>query len=87
MKYPNFIRETDPDCWICVCGNEPGSDGFYPCNSEGEEVEPTPQDWPTNCYVCAYCGRIINQNTLEIVGARFSNTLTEEEKEAILQRV
>ncbi len=50
-------------------------------------VEPTPEDWTTNCYVCAQCGRIINQANLEIVGVRFDNTLTKEEKEAIFHRL
>ena len=72
---------------MCLCGNEPLSEGFYPCNGEGEEVEPTLEQWTTNCYVCAQCGRIINQDTLEIVGVRANNKLTEEEKEAIFQRV
>jgi hypothetical protein len=62
------------------------SDGFFPCDSEGEEVEPTLEEWTSNWYVCARCGRIINQDTLEVVGVRFNNTLTKAEKEAIFQR-
>ena len=84
MKNPTFI--SGPDDWKCLCGNEPLKEGFYPCDSEGEMVEPTPEDWTTNWYVCAQCGRIINQDTLEVVGVRFNNTLTKEEKEAIFQR-
>ena len=58
--------------WLCVCGNEPQMDGFYPCNERGEHVEPTAELWTTNCYVCACCGRIIRQSDLEIVGRRGS---------------
>ena len=54
------------DAWTCICGNQPTSDGFYPCNEAGDEVEPV-KGWK-NLYVCARCGRIINQFTLEVVG-------------------
>lgn len=55
-----------PDNWICVCGNTPDSDGFYPCDANGNEVEPV-EGWK-DLYVCANCGRIIDQHTLEVVG-------------------
>ena len=56
------------DAWVCLCGNIPISDGFYSCDENGNEVEPTIQDWKTNWYVCARCGRMIDQATLEVVG-------------------
>lgn len=56
------------DAWVCVCGNTPGDDGFYPCNQKGMVVQfVIGSDW-ANLYVCYGCGRIINQNTLEVVG-------------------
>ena len=55
------------DAWICICGNMPDGDGFYPCDTNGNEVEPAGPEW-TNLYVCAQCGRIIEQNTLEVIG-------------------
>jgi hypothetical protein len=56
------------DAWICICGNTPDSDGFYTCDEAGDEIEPTADsDW-NGLYVCANCGRIIDQETLEIVG-------------------
>jgi len=70
----------DQNEWICLCGNTGLYEGFYPCNSEGELVEPTPEDWTTDCYVCEQCGRIIRQSDREVVGVRFHNTLTEAEK-------
>ncbi len=45
------------DAWVCTCGNRTDSHGFYPCNANGDEVEPTPGDWITGLYVCAQCGR------------------------------
>jgi hypothetical protein len=62
--------------WLCLCGNSPTAEGFYPCDSEGEQVEPTPEYWTTNWYVCDRCGRIIDQDTLAVVGVRFHNALT-----------
>jgi len=55
------------DAWTCICGNRPDSDGFYPCNSNGDEVEPVEGIWD-DLYVCARCGRILHQRTLEVIG-------------------
>lgn len=65
-----FIRheEGNEEAWICICENTPSGGGFYPCDKEGNEVEPTAEHWTTDCYVCADCGRIINFVTLEIIG-------------------
>lgn len=67
--------------WVCLCGNEPHIDGFYPCDSEGESVEPTPEEWTTNCYVCERCGRIIDQSALAVVGMRRDKALAGDEEE------
>lgn len=57
----------DPDAWVCLCGNTPVADGFFPCDLDGRLVEPTPREWTTSTYRCERCGRIINQHTLEVV--------------------
>jgi hypothetical protein len=54
------------EAWVCICGNEPQDDGFYPCDREGNEVEPV-KGWEA-IWVCFKCGRIIDQHTLEVVG-------------------
>jgi hypothetical protein len=69
---PTVVRisheEGDEDAWVCVCGNTPSGDGFYPCDKKGNEMEPLiGSDWE-NLYVCAGCGRMINLETLEVVG-------------------
>jgi hypothetical protein len=65
----NITREAeDRDAWLCICGNRPDSDGFYACDKDGNEVEPTREDWKTDWYVCAKCGRMIDVDTLEVVG-------------------
>ena len=56
--------------WVCLCGNTPTAEGFYPCNGKGKPVEPTPEDWTTNLYVCERCGRMIDADSFEVVGVR-----------------
>ena len=56
------------EAWRCICGNTPSDGGFYPCDAVGNEMEPV-KDW-TGLYVCEDCGRIIQQDTLEVVGQK-----------------
>ena len=63
-----FCEPSDKDAWHCICRNTPCGDGFYACDAEGHEVEPTEAEWTTGLYVCFGCGRIINPDTLEVVG-------------------
>ena len=56
------------EAWTCKCGNTCVSQGFFPCDRDGNETEPLiGSDWD-GLYVCAKCGRIICQGTLEVVG-------------------
>ena len=59
---------NDPYSWKCICGNHPSKDGFYPCDAQGNRVEPIEKDWTTGLYICATCGRMISPETLEVVG-------------------
>ena len=69
--------------WVCPCGNRADADGFYPCDSKGNDIEPTPEAWTREWYVCATCGRIIDQVTNQIVGFCKENTLSSEEQSQI----
>lgn len=60
--------KSDRDAWLCICGNTPTSDGFYPCDEDGNEMEPSKGSGWNGLYVCGRCGRVINQETLEVVG-------------------
>jgi hypothetical protein len=60
----------DRDAWICVCGNKPTEDGFFPCDWEGNQVEPTAQEWPQPLYICERCGRIIDDGFRQFVVSR-----------------
>ncbi len=62
------LENGDTDAWICICGNMPSDDGFYPCNSQGNRVEPTEKAWTTGLFVCDRCGRMINSITLAVEG-------------------
>lgn len=50
-----------PDAWICLCGNRPTEDDFYPCHTDGTQTDPT-EGWP-DLYTCARCHRIIDGKT------------------------
>jgi hypothetical protein len=60
------------DWLICLCGNRPDMGGFASCLADGTEIEPEggPGGWDGKLYVCLNCGRIINQDTLEVTGRR-----------------
>lgn len=71
MEKEHITHEVgDVDAWVCICGNMPCDDGFYACDKQGNEVEPVEGIWLEPIYVCHGCGRIINQDTLEVVGRR-----------------
>jgi len=63
------------DAWECLCGNTCMHEGFYPCDTLGNTVEPTERDWPVPLWVCDNCGAIIDQRTGEKVGVRAATTL------------
>lgn len=46
----------------------PGDGGFYPCDADGNAMEPSIGSGWDGLYVCADCGRIIDQNSLMVVG-------------------
>ncbi len=50
--------DEERDVMTCDCGNEPGTDGFFPCDEEGLVVDPSPEDWTSNRYRCMRCGAI-----------------------------
>ncbi|MFN9903016.1 MAG: hypothetical protein ACK55Z_30435 [bacterium] len=50
-------HKSDAD-WVCACGNTPDTDGFFSCDSDGNEMEPTLEsDWD-GLFVCASCGEL-----------------------------
>jgi hypothetical protein len=59
------------DAWVCVCGNTDVDQGFFPCDADGVKMEPDKGKWKY-LYVCDKCGRIIKQDTLEVVGHKKS---------------
>ena len=61
MKIKDIIDITsdkfDYD-FVCECGNRVDDSGFYPCDENGNEIEPTIDSGWNGLYVCADCGRI-----------------------------
>ncbi len=63
-EYIHYVSEND-DAFECLCGNVPWSNGFFPIEGN-TEVDPVPEDWTSNEYVCNRCGRVIDQTTLRV---------------------
>jgi hypothetical protein len=66
--FEEFIGGTT-DWFQCLCGNQPNYEGFYSCLSTGEIVSPTLNgEWDGNTYLCEKCSRVIDGETLKVVG-------------------
>ncbi len=48
-----LVIDSNP---VCVCGNTPERDGFFPCDTQGEYCQSVPS-WKGH-YVCEGCGLI-----------------------------
>lgn len=66
---PMYIIETSSDVWECRCENRSDTEGFFPCTEEGEIVPwELGSRWDGKTYVCVRCWRLINGDTLEVLG-------------------
>ena len=65
----DFVVETDMDWWVCKCGNEPHFDVYSSCSEMGERCEPEEGVWDGKHWLCEKCYRIIDGDTLEILGS------------------
>jgi len=56
------IIKTDMEVkdFKCGCGNTSFIDGLFPCNSNGEVIEPTIENGWNGLYRCGRCGQIYN---------------------------
>jgi hypothetical protein len=63
-----LIEPGTEDERLCLCGNTSSDSGFFSCDNDGNEVEPTAKDWTTNWLACGRCGRMLDIDTLEVVG-------------------
>jgi hypothetical protein len=59
-------EEQDREAWVCVCGNMPCYNGFYACDEDGDLIEPGNEG--EYLYRCEYCGRVINDKNLQVIG-------------------
>jgi len=61
---------NDIEC-VLSCDNNTAMEGFYPCNWQGDELEPyVDGPWKGRLYRCGRCGRIIDVDTLRVIGQR-----------------
>ena len=67
---PEAVTFAEYGEFKCVCGNSPNAEGAYRCDREGNDVEPTPDDWPGDLYRCDRCGRIFDGDTGEVIGRK-----------------
>lgn len=58
MKEAIIIGINEVDEYECTCGNTSFDDGFFPCDTNGKEIEPTSSSGWNGLYVCANCGLI-----------------------------
>ena len=66
-----------PDWAVCLCGNQPNYDGFYPCLENGQVVEPILGGiWNESYYYCERCHRIIDMVTGVVCGRATNNAIT-----------
>lgn len=57
-----MITYHDTDEWVCECGNESHTDGFFPCDSDGRITEPNMESEWGGLYACDRCDRIHAMN-------------------------
>lgn len=57
----------------CICGNHAASDGFYPVDEQGRDVEPTPQLWLRALLRCNRqgCDLVIDQDGFDPLAVTF----------------
>jgi hypothetical protein len=58
----SVVTLHDTDEWVCECGNESHTDGFYPCDENGRICSPEAEsDWD-GTYTCDRCSRLHAMN-------------------------
>lgn len=60
------VEVKDGDLY-CLCGNDPNYYGFFPCDRQGQIIEPVAGKWD-ELYVCTLCSRIMDIDTATVVG-------------------
>jgi hypothetical protein len=74
-----FITCQPTGSWLCICKNEPEHEGFYPCDEKGNYTDDDPPPGTTAYFHCDRCGRIINADTLFVIGKTGRGTLHDKE--------
>jgi len=64
-----FITTDNYGAFICICGNEGGTQGFDTCDEKGHFMEPLIGTCWKGLYRCNECSRIIDGDTLQVIGS------------------
>ena len=72
MAIEKTILRGDEYHWECICENDTMGLGFQTCNDKGDYIEPTATSNWSGLYACQSCGRIIDQDTREVIGQNIS---------------
>lgn len=65
----DYILEIADGRWECRCGNTHDWEGFDTCDELGGVVESVLGPWDGSVHLCNRCYRVINGDTLEILGS------------------
>lgn len=68
-----MIKECISYALLCNCGNTPDAEGIWPYDAEGND-EKSSLSADGSYFACDRCGRIIDGDTLEVVGYRKPQT-------------
>lgn len=63
-----YILEISDGIRECRCHNTDDLEGFESCDQQGRIVEPVLGHWDGSLQICTRCWRIINGDTLEVLG-------------------
>lgn len=53
-----WITETLAGDWVCLCGNTPDAQGFWPYH-DGRQVEASDPEWDGHASACRSCRRVV----------------------------
>ncbi len=72
---PEYILEVHDGHWECRCGNSTNAEGFDACNEFGKLIPAELGPWDGALQVCIRCWRIIDGNTLQVLGFAETSTI------------
>ena len=75
-----YILEIADGVWECRCGNTEELEGFIACDENGLEVAEELGPWDGVLRACQRCWRVINGDTLEVLGLVSESVIDQNEE-------